>query len=1578
MAQIGNICFRSSPARFLDGQSIVSAFIAQRAHFNLPAGSRFAFITSTSANDAVLADVRTRLSGTLEEQVLVNTISPNIVTTENADGSTTRRVEERITSTRTIYTIPEGEDYVTPPIDDEDALSFSGLNSGLSMQIWGNGNPDTPAEAVVREGGDFDPIEIESVVTLEGSELDSDAWFTRRIVNLANVRRIEFDLDCSVYNTDNDGNATPRSALVAAEIRYAGESTFRRLLVGDGILPFGNQGLNFIRITGDENDGGRGRIAPVIETAANPVARISDPASGDSFPAAYRITNSNFNNARFTVILPDFTSIEQSLGSLEIRFRSEARDQGGRNRNAITLRGIKVVRNDTPESIEDYLFQHRIGMNLVASSTLSGTPEAANALIETESLHWDPNATFAEPNTLQNRVNGEPVALEVIYQLDANGNIEVDPDTNLFVRHPDNATLTRDSNGNVAETDLPSDGDRFAVGYWSMNNPRYWTYSSDGVNITGLSSGAFRHTSNPAELLLTFALGQRATGRPGAVNNSRLIWGLGLPISQIDLDSITDWLEYCAENELEFSGNFNRNRTAFEILDALAAPGHGLISWADGRLSIAVDEAYAAPSFVLDESKISAGSMRIQYEMRRKFDGIEAVINDRDEDFRETTIREDVEPAFRSTGAIANERFFGITSVNQARDYARRYIRHNTYRTTIYEFRLPASEFFLTIGDVILMKHRIFGDDNFHKLKVFAVRYSSAEEITISAASDSFRVWLDRNASVENTLIDFSNDLPWVLPSRLYEDNFIEMVSTALPNNQGNNVWQGELNVLHNGQDMRLRTLTVREDGGRQMISFGFPDFRDPSFGRGATSTAFEYAGISTEEPSNDDVDGATWVFSEPLNFTYQSADDQPVRNFSITRVSFDAAAGTLTLRDLRAPEKPPESYNGLLIQMRREGQLAGVATVNVQPNFPVTFNGSDVVINLSSQGVSNLIAARNESLFLRLSTRRQAVSETRAATGRVDNDDVIYNFSPIQFDAEVSGSTNSYTITGVSFNSSTGTMTIFSPDFLSEATTPEADQLLRLSAIALRFEAFRGGLIGQNRLIFWTPTATGNTFEFSPGQLTITFSNLQTQENIETFESETPVMAFRVQAGGVIRNESDPVEPMNLFQPTGTTYTLFPNVEFSDNNNDFRFSSVEFVDQPGAVRLILIDDLIAGKNVSDYHNITLRVGNTRVALLNQVTFIDADGDDVPGGTEGETSFRVEVEMSAQDATDIRAAIAQNPSQVIGFEINGVTQPPTDPLARALRETIGDPLILELTRYEGEPDPDSFGSFRVVRDADGNPIVRRDANGNEERVPLRITQVSDPTSRQLRINAEALDGRNIRYLTPQVPGLPENPNFRLPNTVTRVEIPRAQVDNIKVPLGAVYEGRCPVYLPDTNHARILLARGNAEADPMLDEIERVADAEVARRAALDTGDANYIAPAEATRLTNEDLDFFSIDVYRNPVQVGNADVADNEYALIFRGSEKLATLFRSGFRLVIGNQVFFGMRTGSTEYVSANVEGGAGVVLSVEDEIRSGIGGSDLPDSVVETRAMERMESALGLLTVATSVHIQILRGALL
>jgi hypothetical protein len=177
--------------------------------------------------------------------------------------------------------------------------------------------------------------------------------------------------------------------------------------------------------------------------------------------------------------------------------------------------------------------------------------------------------------------------------------------------------------------------------------------------------------SNPGAQFLHFARGIYGAGK--------LLAGIGLSDSQIDIESLQGFMVHCAANGFTFDHYFDSSISRQDVLDAIAAVGMGSVSWQSGKLGVVWAAQNQPIEGVVNMATMKAKTFRVNYQTVETADGIEYSYFDRDRDFTWQPIRV-IDPNVSVSLNPARITSIGVTTEAHAAKLARFHLAQSLFQ----------------------------------------------------------------------------------------------------------------------------------------------------------------------------------------------------------------------------------------------------------------------------------------------------------------------------------------------------------------------------------------------------------------------------------------------------------------------------------------------------------------------------------------------------------------------------------------------------------------------------------------------------------------------------------------------------------------------------------------------------------------------------------------------------------------------------------------------------------------------------------------------------------------------------------
>lgn len=217
------------------------------------------------------------------------------------------------------------------------------------------------------------------------------------------------------------------------------------------------------------------------------------------------------------------------------------------------------------------------------------------------------------------------------------------------------------------------------------------------ANYWNGSSFVFAETSNPAHWFTDFALGRKNS-------DGKLMYGIGLSPSQIDLTALHAWAQFCTTEGLSFNGVIDGAQTSADLLAAIARCGFGSPTWASGKLGVIWDGRNQSPVAAFGMSNIIKGSFTVSYITENLAEEIIVKYINPSKDWGQDEVRVNI-PGVTNPLRSSTIDLYGCTNQTMAGKFANYIAAQQYYRRRRVTWDCDFEGFVCSRGDVVLLSH---------------------------------------------------------------------------------------------------------------------------------------------------------------------------------------------------------------------------------------------------------------------------------------------------------------------------------------------------------------------------------------------------------------------------------------------------------------------------------------------------------------------------------------------------------------------------------------------------------------------------------------------------------------------------------------------------------------------------------------------------------------------------------------------------------------------------------------------------------------------------------------------------------
>lgn len=262
--------------------------------------------------------------------------------------------------------------------------------------------------------------------------------------------------------------------------------------------------------------------------------------------------------------------------------------------------------------------------------------------------------------------------------------------------------------------------------YNALVESKCWVYKQIPGN-PGQMAWFWEHTRNPAWWFLYFARGafvNRSNAGSSPVldinstvsptfgwvndaeqaNNGERIFGAGFKLSEIDVDKIIEWANFCKDNNLFLDLVLEGDESSAESLEKIANIGRASVSFYQGILSVTIEDPAQQKVGMYGMSNIIAGSFSIDYITNEVPQLIRGFYSDRNEDWVTKTVEAFV-PGQTDVERVVEVTLEGVTERQQAQREINILAARQLYQRRKYSWKAGSDGLLVQRGDLVYLSH---------------------------------------------------------------------------------------------------------------------------------------------------------------------------------------------------------------------------------------------------------------------------------------------------------------------------------------------------------------------------------------------------------------------------------------------------------------------------------------------------------------------------------------------------------------------------------------------------------------------------------------------------------------------------------------------------------------------------------------------------------------------------------------------------------------------------------------------------------------------------------------------------------
>lgn len=248
---------------------------------------------------------------------------------------------------------------------------------------------------------------------------------------------------------------------------------------------------------------------------------------------------------------------------------------------------------------------------------------------------------------------------------------------------------------------IPSNPGQFAWFWEHTRNPAWWfLYFARGAFVNRSNAGVSPVLDINNTISPTFGWVNDAE-QP---NNEERMFGAGFKLSEIDIDKIIEWAEFCETNNLFLDLILEGDEPSSESLEKIANIGRASVSFYQGILSVVYEDPSQQKVGMYGMSNIIAGSFSIDYITNEVPQLIRGFYTDRNEDWKTKTVEAFV-PGQTDVEKVVEVTLEGVTETQQAQREINILAARQLYQRRKYAWKAGSDGLLVQRGVLVYLSH---------------------------------------------------------------------------------------------------------------------------------------------------------------------------------------------------------------------------------------------------------------------------------------------------------------------------------------------------------------------------------------------------------------------------------------------------------------------------------------------------------------------------------------------------------------------------------------------------------------------------------------------------------------------------------------------------------------------------------------------------------------------------------------------------------------------------------------------------------------------------------------------------------
>jgi hypothetical protein len=231
----------------------------------------------------------------------------------------------------------------------------------------------------------------------------------------------------------------------------------------------------------------------------------------------------------------------------------------------------------------------------------------------------------------------------------------------------------------------------------TTRNPAWW--------FLYFARGGFRNPEADGTFVFPWSPTYGWVNGPGHPDSVEIMFGAGMQDSQIDIETIKDWAEFCDDQNLFIDIVFKDDLSEFEILEKIASIGRASVSYYKGLLGVVYEDQDQIPVGLYGMGNILSGSFTAEYFVANVPGRVKGTFVDRNNEWETKEVLADVPFAASDNFSEISASLDGITNETQAQREVNILAARQYFQKRIYSWKVDKEGLVAKRGDLVYLSH---------------------------------------------------------------------------------------------------------------------------------------------------------------------------------------------------------------------------------------------------------------------------------------------------------------------------------------------------------------------------------------------------------------------------------------------------------------------------------------------------------------------------------------------------------------------------------------------------------------------------------------------------------------------------------------------------------------------------------------------------------------------------------------------------------------------------------------------------------------------------------------------------------